>query len=481
MKNMTLWNIARACMGRLIIPTGGKEGCQKAGMAVIRSASTQVAAGIVLDSRKVEPGFVFVATVGEKVDGHQFIPEVFAKGAIAVICEKEPEQLAGTCILVKDSLAALRDIAAFYRAQLDIPVVGITGSVGKTSTKEFIASVLAQKYKTHKTQGNFNNEVGVPLTLLAMPDDTQAAVVEMGINHFGEMQRLSKMVRPDICVMTNIGQCHLEFLGSRDGILKAKSEIFEFMNPEGSVCLNGDDDKLATISQVHGKKPVRFGFSEENDIYADEIVNRGLLGSTVLIHAGERSFRAEIPLPGTHMIMNALAATAVGLKLDMTIEQIAAGIASVQAVSGRSRVVQAKDLVLIDDCYNANPVSTKAAIDLLSLAVGRKVAILGDMFELGEKEKALHAEVGTYAAAHGVDCLLCAGALSEHMYSAAKEAGLPEVHYFENREALLAQLPGLLLPGDSVLIKASHGMGYAEIVEFLRDYDVNICQDSKKI
>lgn len=471
MKNMTLWNIARACHGKFVIPMRKEEEgtCPKEGMHTIRAASGLEAKGIVLDSRKVEPGFVFVATVGEKVDGHKFIPEVFEKGAIGVICEKEPEKPLGPCIVVKDSFAALRDIAEFYRQQMPVPVVGITGSVGKTSTKEFIAAVLSEKYKTHKTEGNFNNEVGVPLTLFAMPEDTQAAVVEMGINHFGEMHRLSRIAKPDICVMTNIGQCHLEFLGSRDGILKAKSEIFDFMNPEGIVCVNGDDDKLVTIEEVHGKRPVRFGFGKENDIYADDIVSRGLFGSTAMIHAGEQSFAVSVPLPGLHMVMNALAATAVGLQMGLTTEQIAAGIASVQAVNGRSRVVQAGDKVVIDDCYNANPVSVKAAVDLLGLAFGRKVAILGDMFELGEKEQEMHAEVGAYAAKKGVDVLVCAGALSEKMYQAAKEAGMGEAYHFVDKDALLLKLPEILQPGDSVLVKASHVMGFEKIVKSLEE------------
>lgn len=478
MKNMTLWNIARACHGRFIIPTGKKApkkeqetagGQPRVNFGVIRSASGQEAKGIVLDSRLVEPGFVFVATVGERVDGHKFIPDVFEKGAIGVICEKEPEELTGPCIVVQDSFKALQDVAEYYRQQMPVPVVGITGSVGKTSTKEFIASVLAQKYKTHKTEGNFNNEIGVPLTMLSMPEDTEAAVVEMGINHFGEMHRLSRIVKPDVCVMTNIGQCHLEFLGTRDGILKAKSEIFDFMNPEGCVCVNGDDDKLSTIEAVHGKKPVTFGLSPENEIYADEIVSKGLLGSTAVIHAKGMSFPVSVPLPGAHMIMNALAATAVGLWFGLSAEQICAGIASVEAVKGRSRVVQAGELVLIDDCYNANPVSTKAAIDLLGLALGRKVAVLGDMFELGEKEKELHAQVGAYAAEHGVDCLVCAGSLSENMYRRAKEAGLKDCWYFESRDALLEGIRGILKPGDSVLIKASHGMGYEKIVKELEE------------
>ncbi|MDO4292436.1 MAG: UDP-N-acetylmuramoyl-tripeptide--D-alanyl-D-alanine ligase [Eubacteriales bacterium] len=480
MKNMTIWNIARACMGRLVIPAGRRgTGCPAAGMAVIRGYSGKEAARIVIDSRLVEPGDVFVAVRGERVDGHRFIPEVFEKGAIAVVCEKEPEPLTGPCIRVEDSLAALRKIAAFYREQLPIPIVGITGSVGKTSTKEFVAAVLSQKYKTHKTKGNFNNEVGVPLTLLSMPEDTEAAVVEMGINHFGEMRRLSEMVRPDICLLTNIGQCHLEFLGSRDGILRAKSEIFEFMNPEGSVCVNGDDDKLATIREVCGKAPVRFGLSPDNDIYADQIVSRGLLGSEAVIHVGknalrggnaqERAFAVKIPLPGTHMVQNALAAAAAGLLLGLTDEEIAAGIASAVAVGGRSRVIRTGRLTVIDDCYNANPVSTKAALDLLGLAEGRKVAVLGDMFELGEQERTLHAQVGAYAAERGIDCLFCAGELSEETARAAREAGVCQARHFADTQALLEALPELLRDGDSVLVKASHGMGFDRIVKKLEE------------
>ena len=466
---MTIWNIARACKGHLAVPAGKHTGtCPAAGMAVIRGYSGKEAAGIVIDSRKVEPGDIFVAIRGERVDGHQFIREVFDKGAIAVVCEEEPEELPGPCIRVEDSLAALRQIAAFYREQMPIPIVGITGSVGKTSTKEFVASVLAQKYKTHKTQGNFNNEIGVPLTLLAMPEDTEAAVVEMGINHFGEMHRLSEMVKPDICVMTNIGQCHLEFLGSRDGILKAKSEIFDFMNPEGTVCVNGDDDKLMTIGEVHGKRPVHFGLSPENDIYADTIVSRGLLGSTATIHTPDAAFDVQIPLPGAHMVLNALAATAVGLQLGLTTEQIAAGIAAVQAVSGRSRVVQAKDLVLIDDCYNANPVSMKASIDVLSNAPGRKIAVLGDMGELGAEEKQLHYMVGEHFAGKGIDALYCVGTLSQEIAKAVRTcSSKTEVHHYEDKADLIKDLVKEVQSGDTVLVKASHFMGFPEIVKKL--------------
>lgn len=454
MKNMTLENIAAACGGEIYY--------------MCEELAQETAKGIVIDSRQIEPGYIFVATKGERVDGHRFIPDVFAKGALAVICEVLPEEDMGPCILVKDSFMALKQAAAFYRQQLDIRVVGITGSVGKTSTKEFIAAVLADKYKVHKTAGNYNNEVGLPLTIFGIQEDDQIAVLEMGINTFGEMHRLSEVAKPDICVMTNIGQCHLENLIDRDGILRAKSEIFDFMNPQGTVIVNGDDDKLATIHEVYGKAPVTFGMNKNNAIWADNIENRGLLGSRADIHMGDALVHANIPLPGEHMIYNAMAAAAVGLQFDMTKEEIAAGISHVEAVAGRSHLIEAGDKVIIDDCYNANPVSMKAAIDLLATAPGRKVAILGDMFELGENEKAMHGEVGQYAAEKGIDLILCVGGLSASMYEEAVKNGGNAKH-FEKREELEEVLGNLLQPGDTVLVKASHSMAFENIVKNIQE------------
>ena len=453
MKNMTLENIAAAC--------GGEIYCMREELA------QETAKGIVIDSRQIEPGYIFVATKGERVDGHQFIPDVFAKGAMAVICEVLPEEDLGPCILVKDSFMALKQAAAFYRQQLNIRVVGITGSVGKTSTKEFVASVLSEKYKVHKTAGNYNNEVGLPLTIFGIQEDDQIAVLEMGINTFGEMHRLSEVAKPDICVMTNIGQCHLENLIDRDGILRAKSEIFDFMNPKGTVVVNGDDDKLATIHEVYGKAPVTFGMNKQNAIWADHIETRGLLGSCADIHMGDEVVHAIIPLPGEHMIYNAMAAAAVALQFGMSKEEIAAGISHVEAVAGRSHLVEAGDKVIIDDCYNANPVSMKAAIDLLATAPGRKVAILGDMFELGENEKAMHGEVGEYAAEKGIDLILCVGELSEAMYQEAVGSG-GNAKYYETREALEEVLNEILQPGDTVLVKASHSMAFENLVKCIQ-------------
>ncbi len=447
MKNMTLENIARACGGILI---GGGE-------------KTEVQ-GVVSDSRQVKEGYLFLAIKGEKVDGHDFILQVMKQGAAAAVCEKAPAQPTGPYILAENVLRALQDIAAFYRSGLDIPVIGITGSVGKTSTKECIAGILEQKYHVLKTAGNFNNEIGVPLTLLRIREEHEAAVLEMGINHFGEMHRLSRMVKPDIVVMTNIGECHLEFLGSRDGILKAKSEIFDFLQENGTVVINGDDDKLATIKEINKKTPVTFGLSPERSFYAEGLESRGLLGTKARIHTPEGSFTAEIPLPGQHMVYNVLAGCAVGQALGLTTQEMQAGIASLKPTDGRSNLIKAGDKVLIDDCYNANPVSMCAAIDLLATADTRKVAILGDMFELGEGSGEMHAKVGRYAAEKQIDVIICVGAEAVKM---AEAAGKNARHY-PNREMLLKELEEMLEPGDTILVKASHGMGFAEIVEYLK-------------
>ncbi|MBQ7360258.1 MAG: UDP-N-acetylmuramoyl-tripeptide--D-alanyl-D-alanine ligase [Lachnospiraceae bacterium] len=465
MRGLTLSAIAKACGGQLVL-----------GPACDPEAVKQEITCAVLDSRKVEKGGLFFANEGAQVDGHKFIGQVYERGALLVVCEKNPETVEkehgvlasswGAYILVDNTLQALKDIATFYREQLTIPVVGITGSVGKTSTKEFIASVLAQKYEVLKTEGNFNNEVGLPLTLLRIQDHHQVAVVEMGISDFGEMHRLSQMAKPDICVLTNIGQCHLENLGTRDGILKAKTEIFDFMAEDGYVCAYGEDDKLSTLGKVKGREVTFFGMSNEFPVYADQIENKGLFGSEAILHVMGQMIEVQIPLPGQHMVVNATAAAAVANLLGLDMEQIAQGIESVQAVGGRSHIMALKDYTLIDDCYNANPVSMCAAIDLLKMANGRKVAVLGDMFELGTDSDQMHARVGAYASEQSVDVIICVGENSKHMYDAAALAKTEnqQVQYFATRDEMMAKLPAMLVKGDTILVKASHGMGFDQVV-----------------
>lgn len=465
MQGMTLLEIAKACSGKL---------CRAQGRENLHIESVEI------DSRLVEKDALFIATRGERVDGHSFIPMVEEKGAACVICEKEPEDGTIPYILVENSFQGLKDIAEYYRKTLNIPIIGITGSVGKTSTKEFIAGVLEQKYQVLKTQGNFNNEIGLPLTILKIRSHHQVAVLEMGISEFGEMHRLSKMARPDICVLTNIGQCHLENLKSQEGILKAKSEIFDFMNPEGSIIVNGDDKLLAGFRPDNGIDPMMFFWKQDSSkvvynphnrkqIIATDVRDLGLLGSEAMFHNGSDSYDVNIKLPGQHMIYNGLAAACVAQILGLTREQIQKGIEEVKPVSGRSNIIQRNEYTIIDDCYNANPVSVKGALDLLETAIGRKVAILGDMFELGEKEKELHSQIGSYAAKKHIDMLICVGSLSEFMFKEAqnnKNSDL-ELYYFPTREELLKHFMSLLRPKDAILIKASHGMHFEQILEYL--------------
>lgn len=463
MKNMTLENIEKACGGRYI----GTEAEKK----------TEVL-GVVIDSRQVESGYLFVAIPGEKVDGHKFIPDVFAKGAAAVLSEQQLEDPAGPYILVESTTKALRDLAEYYRKSLDIKVVGITGSVGKTSTKEMIASVLSEKYRVLKTEGNYNNEIGLPLTIFKIRAEHEVAVLEMGISEFGEMHRLATMANPDICVITNIGLCHLENLKTRDGILKAKTESFAHLKKDGIAILNGDDDKLSTIRQVGDQEPVFYGMEEKMEyredakksVYATGVENLGLYGMQARIHTPEGERDVRIPIPGEHNVYNALAATAVGLSLGLSLDQISSGILKAKTIGGRTNLLNTGSMTVIDDCYNANPVSMKASIDVLATAEGRKIAVLGDMGELGENEKKLHYEVGEYLAKKEIDVLFCAGELSEEIAKAAqKESKTCEVYYFKTRDALLEQLLPFLKKGDTVLVKASHFMEYPKIVKALTD------------
>lgn len=462
MKNLTLENIAKACGGKLFLVNGDD--------------AEKEASNIIIDSRKCEEDCVFIATKGERVDGHTFIKQVLEKGALAAICENVPDDICGNYIQVEDSFKALKDIAEFYRMQLDVKIVGIAGSVGKTSTKEMVASVLKEKYSVQKTKGNFNNEVGVPLTIFSINESHDVAVVEMGISDFNEMSRLSKIVKPDICVLTNIGPCHLENLKDLDGVLKAKSEIFESMNKRGFAVLNGDDEKLRTIKRVNDKTPIYYGLDDKNDIYAKDIESKSMLFTTCKICTTDSCFDVCIPLPGKHHVLNALAAAKVGLLLNMSEDEIKAGIESVKSTEGRSNIIETNKHYVIDDCYNANPKSMKAALDLLKLAEGKKIAILGDMFELGENEEELHAKVGEYVSIADPELLICIGNLSSNIYEKANICG--KKYYFETLDEVLCKICELTdsIIADNnengvkptVLVKASHGMHFEKIVEKLK-------------
>ena len=461
MRNMNIWAIAEAVGGKL-------ENAAKYDLS-------KEATNVCIDSRLIEEGGVFIATKGERVDGHTFIPQVFEKGAIAVICERMPNKPKGPCILVEDSFDAIKKLAKYYRDQLSVRIVGIVGSVGKTSTKEIVASVLSAHFEVLRTEGNFNNEVGVPLTIFKIRDAHEVAVIEMGISDFGEMDRLGEIVRPDTVIFTNIGPCHLEKLGDLDGVLRAKSEIISHMPSSGTLILNGQDEMLDKISiNTSGyRKILRYGKeSKRDDIYASSIENLGLEGSKFIANFPDGShYEMMVPLPGYHSVDNAIAAAAVGFLMGLNLEEIRRGMMSVEPLSGRGHIIHTDKYTIVDDCYNANPKSMCAAIDMLGYALGRKVAILGDMFELGEESQKLHGSVGDYAAIHGVDSLIFVGAASKFMYEKARLHEGVEIRYYPNKELLITALSDetkeIIKPGDTILVKASHGMGFSEIVEYL--------------
>ncbi len=444
MKPITLREVAAACNGTL---HGDPE---------IQITS------IVTDSRQAKEGSLFAAIRGARADGHRFIPMTVEQGAACALCEEAPE-VDAPYILVESTLVALKGIAAYYRSLFTIPFIGITGSVGKTSTKEFISTVLAQKYKVHKTSGNFNNELGVPITLFGLEADHEVAVIEMGISGFGEMTRLSKMVRPDISVITNIGYCHLENLGDRDGVLKAKTEMFTYLKENGTIILCHDDDKLSTVTEYKGIRPIFYGTGDE-PFRAENIVEKGFEGiDCTLIHDDMR-IDVTLPTMGRHNVLNALCAMAVGVQLGLTADEIRRGLESFHNVGARNKVVKTEALTIIDDSYNANPTSTKASLNTLSKLSGRRVAILGDMKELGVDELSLHHGVGEHAKKVGIDLLIAVGPLSK----ATAEGYGDGAYYFADVESCIAAVNDLLQPGDTVLVKASHSMQFEKIVEALK-------------
>lgn len=453
MKYMSLKEIAAACGGTYYGDT--------------EKLSTEVT-GVAIDSRKVEDGYLFIPIRGARVDGHDFIPQVMEKGALCTLSEKELADASYPYILVDSCQNAMKAIAEHYRTSLGIKVVGITGSVGKTSTKEMIASVLSQKYHVLKTAGNFNNEIGLPLTIFNIRKEHEVAVLEMGINHFGEMHRLTKMAQPDVCVITNIGLCHLEYLGDRDGVLKAKTEMFDYMQPNAKIILNGDDDKLITVTDVKGQIPKFFGLSTNLDGYATDIHSMSLKGTRCKLHFGDNVIETTISIPGHHMVYNALAGALVGQELGLTAAEIKAGIEALVPVSGRNNLIETPSLMIIDDCYNANPVSMKASLDVLATADSRKVAILGDMFELGANEKEMLAECGKHAAKKNIDVIICIGELSKNIADGAVSVKAPEVYHFASKADFFQKSDMLIKKGDTILVKASHGMAFPEIVEYLQ-------------
>lgn len=424
--------------------------------------------GVVIDSREVHHGFLFIPIKGERFDGHDFIDAAYDSGALCCFSEKALET-DKPYILVESTLNAFQDLAGFYRSLFSVKVVGITGSVGKTTTKELVASVLTKKYSVLKSKGNLNNQLGVPLTLFRLEKEHEVAVVEMGTNHFGEIKNLAKMARPDICIFTNIGESHLEYLGSKQGVLKAKTEMLEYMDNDGTVIINGDDVLLSTINDKV-LDIISFGRNPNNFIYATNVRNLGLLGlEATICSKGKAITDIFIPAPGEHMLYNALAAFSSGIALDLSIEQIKAGIKDFAPTENRMNVISLGKIMILNDCYNASPASMKAALDVLSSVGGRKVCILGDMLELGDNSEEYHFEIGKYACDKNIDVIISVGKLSQNIRRGALLNCKNIVLHFDNQDLMLKDLKKHIADGDTILIKASRGMKLENTVDKLTE------------
>ena len=414
---------------------------------------------------------MFAAFSGKKVDGHDYIGKAFDNGAACCIGSYIPAGETRPIIIVEDVQKALQELAGWYRNTLMIPVIGITGSVGKTTTKEMVASVLETGFHVLKTHGSLNNELGLPLTLLKIEKEHECAVVEMGVSHFHEMSILAKMTRPDIGIFTMIGHAHMENFGDRHGILRAKTEMLDYMDSKGTMIVNGDDDLLSTYVP-DGKKKLAYGKNPCCDVRIMNLQTDSF--RTVCdITNGERCIHATVNEYGDHIVYAMMAAVTVGICMGLTDEQIRLGLMNYRTVGSRARVMSTKGhLTIIDDCYNASPESMRNAMLSMKHFQGRrKIAVLGDMLGLGDNEAKHHYALGELAGECGIDLLFGIGDLSAYTVMGAIDAGGVSMH-FENKEQLINQLPTILHYGDVVLVKASHAMGFEVIVDAILKMDL---------
>lgn len=461
MEIITLQEAAQAVDGRLIPQfMGTAEICH-----------------VEIDSRRIQDGTLFLPIVGERVDGHDYIGKAWEAGAVCSFINEDhvedwQEQIpeGKALIVVRDTEAALEALAEAYRSRYETAVVGVTGSVGKTSCKEFVAAALSGGRRVLKTEGNHNNNIGMPLTVFQMNSETQAAVLEMGMDHFGEIHRLSRVARPKVGIITNIGISHMENLGSREGILKAKLEITDYLDPTGILFLNGDDERLYGLK---GKRPERIEY------FGQDAHNEGRILRAELTDKGQLQFEAEyhgehyellLNTPGRHMAYNVMPAIMTGVYLGLSKEEILRGLASYTSPDKRLKITQTGKVTLLDDCYNASPDSMKAALDTLCELPGRgrRIAILGDMFELGDMEREGHREVGVKAASlPRLSMILTVGKRARWIVEAAAGRKGLYCESFENIEELIENLVGKIEKDDIILVKASRGMAFERICRYL--------------
>lgn len=434
----------------------------------VPSDGNNLITSISIDSRNITSNALFIPIKGDNFDGHKFITSVFEKGAIATLTqEKEIKDRRLWTIYVADTKEALLKLAAYYRKQFDIPVIAVTGSVGKTSTKDLIAAALSGKYHVHKTEGNFNNEIGLPLTLFGLDNAHEVAVVEMGMNHFGEIHTLSMTGAPDIGVITNIGVSHIENLGSQEGILKAKLEILDGLSEKGLLILNGDDALLHDVT-TQKCKVVYYGCNENNAYYAKNIVQSKESISAKVTTPGN-TYSITLNTLGEHMISNALVAIIIAEHLGLSKEEILRGFASYTPTKMRMNKLQYKNgLTIIDDTYNASPDSMKAALKVLGdcMTEGKRIAVLGDMFEMGEHAPTLHEEVGKCIGQYNVDMLCTIGDFAQYIAAGARSLQANTIiKHYNTQEDFLKDIGQIVASKDIILFKASRGMHFEKLVD----------------
>ena len=444
-------------------PCTAREICAAVGGTLLQDSGAPVT-GVTTDSRAVQPGQLFIPLVGERFDGHAYIGKALEGGAAGCLTAAAPETLlpGKLYIQVADTRLALKALASWYRDKFDLPVVQVTGSAGKTTTKEMIASVLSQRYNTLRTEGNFNNDIGAPLTLLRLMPEHQAAVIETGMNHFGEIRYLGEMVRPDIAVITNVGDAHIENLGNtRQGILRAKCEIFENLTPEGIAVLNGDDELLNTVTLP--QTILRCGVGDGCGVRVTDIDDRGLEGVACTVTIEGEHYRLTTSAPGRYMIYPMAMAAAIGRRLGLTGEEIAAGVAAYTTVGSRMHLIRLPgERLVIDDCYNANPQSMAEGLRMLAASPAQhRVAVLGDMGELGQLTAQAHRDMGALTRRLG----LTAVAVGEKMHALTETD--PQAQWFATVEEAMPAIRQLFTPGTAVLVKASHAMHFERIVKEL--------------
>ncbi|MDI7248826.1 MAG: UDP-N-acetylmuramoyl-tripeptide--D-alanyl-D-alanine ligase [Bacillota bacterium] len=458
-----LFTVGEACRivdARLIpAPAGGGE------EAEIRTVTH--------DSRRVGPGALFVAIPGATTDGHLFVDEAFSRGAAAALVAREPPgPPGGPCLLVPDTVAALGKLALSHRLRFSPVVIGITGSLGKTSTKDMAASVLGRRFRVLKNEGNLNTEVGVPLTLFGLDATHQVALIEMAMRGRGQIAYLAHLARPGMGVITNVSESHLELLGSVEEVARAKGELLEALPADGTAILNGDDARVRAMGERFPGRVVYFGLGEGCQVRAEGVQSLGERGTRFLLHLGEERGEVTLPIPGRHQVPNALAAAAVAWVMGLPLAEVVAGLQD-PALSGmRMEVLHLGGFTLLNDAYNASPTSTSAALETLAGIAGRRrLAVLGDMLELGPRTVPGHQEVGRLAARLGLDHLVTVGPLSRHLAAAAREEGMPgeRVTCVDSAREAIPVLTGLLQEGDVVLVKGSRGMRLEQVVAALRE------------